>query len=238
MKSASASGPAATPPAVIQSPLPDPLPLPGFVEQPNSLSYSIGGPDMNDFRKALETLQTSDLSLLVAAPSPFHPGKRKCGNAAGRNRDAASTASATAATPSDSNANEDVKAHESNPPASMQPEHAGVDIDAASAPDDTKTLRKRRHVEHQWPAVGTILYGTYFGMTCRAEVAAAKKRLKSGKQLKLLDGPAQGRRFDSFTKAMMAATAKQRHECQLGRRGVANGWSFWRKEGGAAEAVK
>lgn len=90
--------------------------------------------------------------------------------------------------------------------------------------------RTRRTVPHEWPPVGTMLKADYFGVVYRAEVIAATKRLKAGKQLRLLDGPAKGRRLDSFSKAMLVATVKQRREQKLGRRGASSGWEFWRVE--------
>jgi hypothetical protein len=104
---------------------------------------------------------------------------------------------------------------------------AGNSPAAASAPDGAKPSRTRQHIEHEWPGVGTILAGSYDGTVYRAEVVAAGKRLKSGKQLVLLDGPAKGQRFDSLTKALVVATARQRETMRLGRSGVTNGWSFW-----------
>lgn len=97
----------------------------------------------------------------------------------------------------------------------------------------TEKARTRRAVAHEWPPVGTLLSATYFGVEYRAEVVVATKRLKSGKQVRLLDGPAKGKRLDSFSKAMLVATAKQRREQKLGRKGTSNGWGFWRQEGAA-----
>jgi len=93
-----------------------------------------------------------------------------------------------------------------------------------------KKPHTRQYIDHEWPPVGTIVCGNYFGTVYRAEVVKAKKRLKSGCQLKLLDGPSKGRRFDSFTKALLIATAKQRKETNLGRKQASNGWSFWKPE--------
>lgn len=98
--------------------------------------------------------------------------------------------------------------------------------DASASPPVGK-VRTRRAVAHEWPPVGTVLTATYFGTVYRAEVVDAKKRLKSGRQLRLLDGPSKGRRFDSLSKAMLVATARQRREQKLGRKGASNGWLFW-----------
>ena len=108
--------------------------------------------------------------------------------------------------------------------------------DSKPAPENAKARGRRRHVEHEWPAIGTILSGIYYGALYRAEVVSAGKRLKSGKQLKLLDGPAEGQCFDSLTKAMMVATVKQRQDNNLGRSGVANGWDFWAAEANPSPA--
>ena len=116
--------------------------------------------------------------------------------------------------------------------ASLNPEpihpQTGAEVPAEDdgiAPDTQK--RTRTTVAHEWPAVGTKLKAEYFGQTYHAEIVPAKKRLKSGKQIRLLDGPATGRRLDSFSKAMLVATARQRREMKLKHKGVSNGWSFW-----------
>ena len=67
------------------------------------------------------------------------------------------------------------------------------------------------------------------GETYAALVVAAP-RLKSGRALQLITGPALGRVFRSMTAAMMAATARQRQKLGMGKgkKGLpASGWDFW-----------
>jgi len=85
---------------------------------------------------------------------------------------------------------------------------------------------KRRRVSHRWPDVGTILIADYRGQRYEAEVIAMP-RLKSGKALKILTGPAAGKVCTSMSRAMLLATEQQREEQGLGKAGVANGWDFW-----------
>ena len=95
--------------------------------------------------------------------------------------------------------------------------------------------RKRRHVERQWPETGTILQADYQGVHYEAEVIPAPQ-YKSGKAIKILTGNAAGQVSHSMSGAMLVATESQRKQQGLGRRGLANGWSFWKvKEGGAYE---
>lgn len=94
----------------------------------------------------------------------------------------------------------------------------------------TKKERKRRTVKHKWPEVGQILQADYEGVQHEAEVVAAP-RYKSGKALRILNGPAAGEIFHSMTGAMLKATEAQRRESNLGRKGVANGWDFWKVKG-------
>ena len=104
-----------------------------------------------------------------------------------------------------------------------------VNTDAGSS---TKPSRKRRHVEHNWPEIGAVLESDYHGTRYQAEVIKAS-RYKSGKAIKILTGPATGRVCSSLTGAMLQATKKQRKEKGLGKKGVANGWDFWKvKTGG------
>jgi len=93
-------------------------------------------------------------------------------------------------------------------------------------PPEPRPKRKRRTIQREWPAVGTILEADYEGVHYEAEVITAP-RYKSGRALKILTGPAAGTIFHSMTGAMLAATKVQRHENDLGRKGVANGWDFW-----------
>ncbi len=87
--------------------------------------------------------------------------------------------------------------------------------------------RKRRKVRHRWPEVGTILEADYEGVHYEAEVVSAP-RYKSGKAVKILSGPAAGKVKSSMSGAMNLATQKQRRENDLGQKGVANGWEFWK----------
>lgn len=92
---------------------------------------------------------------------------------------------------------------------------------------DEPQKRARQAVAHEWPVVGTKLSATYFGETYTAEIVSARKKLKSGRQVRLLDGPSKGRICDSLSEAMLLATARQRRQQKLGRKGTANGWRFW-----------
>ena len=119
-------------------------------------------------------------------------------------------------------------------------EHGMVDVPAHTSDPDTrvsvaqeeeeppepKPERKRRTIQREWPAVGTILEADYEGTHYEAEVIAAP-RYKSGRAVKILTGPAAGTVFHSMTGAMLVATEVQREESNLGRKGVANGWDFW-----------
>ena len=196
---------------------------------------------MDGFRKELESLQAADLSFLVPKSVPQQSrrdrrNRRKQNAVAVVPEQGAAkiarpipvvriphptvTPSAPAAQP----------AGDHPLPPFVPKGNTATVTEAASAPDDAKASRKRKHVDHEWPVVGAILAGTYFGTLYRAEVVAADKRLKSGKQLVLLDGPAKGRRFDSLTKALLVATEKQRETMGLGRSGATNGWDFWKVE--------
>lgn len=85
----------------------------------------------------------------------------------------------------------------------------------------------RRQVDHEWPDVGTILEGEYRGNHYEAEVIAMP-RYKSGKAIRVLNGPAAGEVERSMSGAMLAATERVREENDLGRKGVSNGWHFWK----------
>ncbi len=97
--------------------------------------------------------------------------------------------------------------------------------------EEDEESRRRRRIEREWPAVGTILRAEYFNEQYTAEIVPAVKKLKSGKQIRLTSGPAQGVVCDSFSEAMIAATEQQRTDQNLGRKGVSNGWLFWVWEG-------
>ena len=90
---------------------------------------------------------------------------------------------------------------------------------------------KRRHVKREWPKCGTALVADYFGETYEAEVVAARpgRRLESGKQVRITKGPLAGNVYDSFSRAMLEVTQEQRKADELGRRGVSNGWTFWKE---------
>ena len=108
----------------------------------------------------------------------------------------------------------------------------GSDIVTGTAtPDDDEENRRRRHIERAWPAVGTELTSDYCGVLYGAEIITATKRLKSGKQIRIISGAAKGVICDSFSEAMLTATEDQRNKQNLARKGVSNGWMFWQWEG-------
>lgn len=118
----------------------------------------------------------------------------------------------------------------------MVPDHVdqaalGEDRKSAScaATRKAKKGRKRRHVKHEWPEVGTILEADYHSVHYEAEVIAAP-RYRSGKAVRILTGPGAGRTCRSLSGAMLKATEAQRKEQGLGKKGVANGWDFWEVE--------
>ena len=72
----------------------------------------------------------------------------------------------------------------------------------------------------------------YEGVYYEAEVISMP-RFRSTKALRILNGPAAGKVSRSPTGAMLNATKKQRKDDNLGKKGVANGWSFWKvRDGG------
>ncbi len=97
----------------------------------------------------------------------------------------------------------------------------------AEQTEEDEESRRRRRIEREWPAEGTALSAEYYGTTYTAEIIPAAKKLKSGKQIRLTSGPAQGVVCDSFSEAMITATEQQRADQNLGRKGVSNGWLFW-----------
>ncbi|MCK4375332.1 MAG: hypothetical protein KAX19_08385 [Candidatus Brocadiae bacterium] len=99
----------------------------------------------------------------------------------------------------------------------------------AEAKKKMRNTRKRRHVKHEWPDIGTILEADYHGIHYEAEVIAAPQ-YKSGKAVRILTGPGAGRICRSLSGAMLKATEAQRKEQGLGKKGVANGWDFWEVE--------
>ena len=86
---------------------------------------------------------------------------------------------------------------------------------------------RRQRVSHEWPEVGTILQADYFGQYYEAEVISAPQ-YRSGKAVKILTGHAAGQVCRSPSGAMVDATQKQRDERGLGKKGIANGWAFWK----------
>jgi hypothetical protein len=75
------------------------------------------------------------------------------------------------------------------------------------------------------------LTATYYGVEYSAKIIPATKKLKSGKQIQISTGLATERICDSMSEAMLIATANQRAEQNLRRKGVANGWDFWQWDG-------
>ena len=118
-------------------------------------------------------------------------------------------------------------------PDSEKPVHSHVTTSQqeAASQDITpgKKTRKRRYIKRQWPETGTILQAGCEGTHYEVEVIAAP-RYKAGKALKILTGPAAGEICHSMSGAMLKATEAQRQEHGLGRKGLANGWTFWKEE--------
>lgn len=168
---------------------------------------------MNEFRKALQSLTASDLSFIHPIPPARNEPPDPVADPSENNP---TTSAANTSAPTD------------DAPAIR--DDTALDPISAATPAveiDDPPKKKRHYVEHEWPPAGTRLVAEYFGTVYHAEVVPADKRLKSGRQLLLLDGPAQGKRLDSYSKAMLVATAKQRKTMNLGRRGVSSGWDFW-----------
>ncbi len=90
---------------------------------------------------------------------------------------------------------------------------------------------EQKKPQHDWPLVGAVLTAEYYGQQYRAVVIPARKKLLSGRQLKIESGPAAGEICDSLSAAMILATEAQRRKMNLRRKGVANGWDFWQWEG-------
>jgi hypothetical protein len=99
----------------------------------------------------------------------------------------------------------------------------------AAAQARGRRSRRRRTFAHDWPEVGSILQADYEGVHYEAEVITAPG-CRSGRAVKILIGPAAGQVCRSPTGAMLSATEQQRAEQGLGKKGVANGWSFWHKQ--------
>ena len=114
------------------------------------------------------------------------------------------------------------------------PETASQEAVTQEAPSQSKKKRRRRRVSHPWPEVGVNLAADYAGVHYEAQVIEAP-RYKSGKALKILTGPATSKVCRSPSGAMLLATEQQRQEQGLGRKGVTNGWAFWKlQQGGEA----
>lgn len=107
---------------------------------------------------------------------------------------------------------------------------------ANTVDDQDEDGRRRRHIEREWPAVGTELSAEYFGVSYGAEIIPAAKRLKSGRQIRITSGAAKGVVCDSFSEAMLTATEDQRNKENLARKGVSNGWLFWQWDGKPEDA--
>lgn len=195
---------------------------------------------MTDFLQALSTLNAADLAFLAPGENTKPAKPRRRPRASKTSKDIVDTDEALLgmkvddtpqpieeSAPAPNTENEtitDVSEEGTTIPLKSPPEHIyGEHKLPVFVPP------KRIRPPHEWPAVGTMLVADYFGTSYHAEVVVAKKRLKSGKQLRLLDGPSKGKRLDSFSKAMMVATAKQHRTEKRGRQGVANGWEFWKE---------
>jgi hypothetical protein len=98
---------------------------------------------------------------------------------------------------------------------------------AEGAPPPGRKKRKRSKTSHEWPAVGAVLTADYEGQHYAAEVVEAPW-YKGGKAVKILSGPSTGKTCKSMSQAMLEATTKQREEHGLAKKGVANGWQFWK----------
>ena len=125
-------------------------------------------------------------------------------------------------------------AHSENAPLSQEsvseqedPSQEESSQKAHAAPEK----RTRKRVPHEWPEVSTILEADYHGVHYEVEVIAAP-RYQSGKAVKILTGPSAGKVCRSPSGAMVEATQKQREEHSLGKKGVANGWEFWKVKAG------
>jgi hypothetical protein len=97
----------------------------------------------------------------------------------------------------------------------------------AAAQTRNRKGRRRRTLPHQWPEVGQVLQADYEGVHYEAELVKAPC-FRSGRALRIITGPAAGKISHSPTGAMLEATAQQRAQQHLGKKGVANGWAFWR----------
>ena len=182
---------------------------------------------MTDFQKALASLKMADISIItptssIAPPPPRHSPRIRRSIRRTRDHDAGADNSNPETTSTNDTA---------SPPVTADAAPKSVAADASTKRvKRAKPTHTRQRIEHVWPPEGTIVSGNYFGTVYRAQVVKANKNLKSGRQLKLLDSPCKGRRFDSFTKALLVATTRQRKESNFGRRQASNGWEFWAPE--------
>ena len=108
---------------------------------------------------------------------------------------------------------------------------AATQPQSASQETSPNKKHRRRHLERAWPETGTILEADYQGTHYEAEVIPGPQ-YRSGKAIRILTGNAAGQVSHSFSGAMLVATEHQRKEQGLGRKGLANGWSFWKVKGG------
>jgi len=109
--------------------------------------------------------------------------------------------------------------------------HDAVDSPTSANLPDSDTASQRKHPHHDWPEIDAELTADYFGVVYHAVVSPARKKLMSGRQLKILTGPEAESICDSLSEAMIVATEEQRRKQGLRRKGVANGWDFWQWNG-------
>jgi len=96
----------------------------------------------------------------------------------------------------------------------------------------TECLGEER-VKHDWWPLGTELIGQ-IGTEFFTAIVVENKSVKSGRSLKIISGPAQGRICITPTRAAMEATEAYRQAHNVGRGGgVTNGWLFWGPRTGA-----
>jgi len=110
------------------------------------------------------------------------------------------------------------------------PETISREASSQDKPDSHGNKKRKRCArKHAWPEPGTILQADYFGTRYDAEVIQ-ERRFRSGRALRVLCGPTAGKVFRSLSGAMLDATEEQRREQGLGRKGVSNGWAFWKPQ--------
>ena len=121
----------------------------------------------------------------------------------------------------DKEADSEKRAHTQEASSEQADSHA-----SSAEKEDSEKKGKRSKAQHEWPDVGAILEADYKGLHYEAKVVSMP-RLKSGKGLEILTGPAAGTVCKSMSRAMLEATKQQREQQDLGRSGVSNGWKFW-----------